>query len=100
MMLATQVSLQQPTASLNCVRPRRPNCSLILGKQRINGYYKRLADELHGLLPLQGKCEFSQSKNKHLDKFRRAQNAAYDLFNNGLINRRGQFNNIFGFILI
>ena len=63
----------------------------------INSGFKRLADELHGLLPLQGKCEFSQSKNKHLDKFRRAQNAAYDLFNNGLINKRGLFNNIFGF---
>ena len=59
----------------------------------INSGFKRLADELHGLLPLQGKVQFSQSKNKHLDKFRRAQNAAYDLFNNGLINRRGQFNN-------
>ena len=63
----------------------------------INSGFKKLADELNGLLPLQGKVEYSQSKNKHLDKFRRAQNAAYDLFNNGLINRRSQFKNIFGF---
>ena len=39
----------------------------------INSGFKRLADELHGLLPLQGKVQFSQSKNKHLDKFRRGE---------------------------
>ena len=62
----------------------------------VNSGFKKLADELHGLLPLQGRCEKPMSSNKNLEKFRRAQNAAYDLFNNGLCNRRGLFNNIFG----
>ena len=48
------------------------------------------------MLPDQGACENARSTNKHLDKFRRAQNAVYDLFNNGLCNRRGLFKNIFG----
>ena len=63
----------------------------------INSGFQKLADELHNLIPAAGKCEFSQSKNKHLDKFRRASNAAYDLFNNGICNKRGLFNNIYGF---
>ena len=63
----------------------------------VNEGFKHLQEKLDELLPMMGRCEFPNSKNKALDKFRRAQNAAYDLFNNGLINRRGQFNNIFGF---
>jgi len=63
----------------------------------INSGFKGLADKLHELLPLQGKVSNSRSKNKNLELFRKAQNAAYDLFNNGLCNRRGQFKNIFGF---
>ena len=35
-------------------------------------------------------------ENKNLEKFRRAQNAAYDLFNNGLGNKRSLFQNIYG----
>ena len=62
----------------------------------VNSGFKRLADELHELLPIAGKCENSRGKNKHLDKFRRAQNAAYDLFNNGLCNSRGLFKNVYG----
>jgi len=63
----------------------------------VNPGFKNLADKLNELLPLQGKVQFSRSKNKNLELFRKAQNAAYDLFNNGLCNRRGQFKNIFGF---
>ena len=63
----------------------------------INSGFKGLADKLHELLPFQGKVSNSRSKNKNLELFRKAQNAAYDLFNNGLCNRRGQFKNIFGF---
>ena len=62
----------------------------------VNIGFKRLADELNNLLPLQGRCEKPMSTNKNLEKFRRAQNAAYDLFNNGLCNRRGLFSSIFG----
>ena len=62
----------------------------------VNEGFKTLQDKLDELLPIAGRCEFPNSKNKHLDKFRRAQNAAYDLFNNGLCNQRALFKNIFG----
>ena len=56
-----------------------------------------LNNALNDLLPMQGRCENPNSKNKHLDRFRRAQNAAYDLFNNGLCNKRGLFKDMYGF---
>ena len=62
----------------------------------INSGFKSLSDKLNDLLPLQGRCSNPNSKNKYLDKFRAAQNAAYDLFNNGLCNRRASFHNIYG----
>ena len=58
--------------------------------------FKTAVDKLNELLPFEGKCEYPMSKNKHLEKFRRAQNAAYDLFNNGLCNKRSLFQNIYG----
>ena len=54
------------------------------------------ADKLNELLPLEGRCENPNSTNKNLDKFRRAQNAAYDLFNNGLCNKRELFKSVYG----
>lgn len=62
----------------------------------VNSGFKHLVDQLSMMLPAQGACENARSTNKHLDKFRRAQNAVYDLFNNGLCNKRGLFKNIFG----
>ena len=62
----------------------------------VNEGFKHLQEKLDELLPLMGRCEFPNSKNKALDKFRRAQNAAYDLFNNGLCNQRGLFKKIYG----
>ena len=53
--------------------------------------------ELETLIPGQGKCEFSQSKNKALDRFRRATNLVHDLFNNGLGNRRHNWFSTFKF---
>ena len=61
-----------------------------------NQGFSNLNNALNDLLPMEGRCENPNSKNKHLDKFRRAQNAAYDLFNNGLCNKRGLFANIYG----
>ena len=61
----------------------------------VNSGFARLRDELNNLIPAAGKCESPMSKNKHLEKFRRAQNAAYDFFNNGLCNKRGLFVSIF-----
>ena len=58
--------------------------------------FKTAVDKLTELLPFEGRCEFPNSKNKNLEKFRRAQNAAYDLFNNGLGNKRSLFKNIYG----
>ena len=61
-----------------------------------NQGFSHLNNNLNDLLPFEGRCEFPNSKNKALDKFRRAQNAAYDLFNNGLGNQRALFKTIFG----
>ena len=58
--------------------------------------FERLREELDALIPAEGRCESPMSKNKHLEKFRRAQNAAYDFFNNGLCNKRGLFVSVFG----
>ena len=62
----------------------------------VNSGYKTLVDELNALLPFEGRCEKPLSTNKNLEIFRRAQNAVYDFFNNGLCNKRGLFINIFG----
>lgn len=62
-----------------------------------NQGFSHLNNNLNDLLPVEGRVENPNSKNKNLDKFRRAQNAAYDLFNNGLCNKRGLFKTIFGF---
>jgi hypothetical protein len=62
----------------------------------VNSGFKHLADKLNELLPFEGKCDNPLSKNKNLEIFRRAQNAAYDFFNNGLCNKRGLFVSIFG----
>ena len=39
------------------------------------------------LVPAFGECEKKYTKNKSLDRFRRAQNVVHDIFNNGLGNR-------------
>ena len=64
----------------------------------VNPGFEELREKLDDLVPLQGACEFPQSKNKHLDRFRRAQNLLYDLFNNGLCNRKREFKNFFGYV--
>ena len=40
--------------------------------------------------PDQGPCPKKYTKNKALERFRRAQNVVYDIFNNGLGNRGKQ----------
>ena len=61
----------------------------------VNSGFESLRDKLNELIPAAGKVANPLSKNKHLEKFRRAQNAAYDFFNNGLCNKRGLFVSIF-----
>ena len=54
-------------------------------------------DQLNDLIPGSGRCEKPMSANRALEKFRVAQNLAYDLFNNGLMNSRRHFSKFYGF---
>ena len=60
------------------------------------GKYQRMADELKHLIPLSDSVDKPRSTNKKLEKFRKACNCYYDLYNNGLCNRRGEFRTVFG----
>ena len=62
----------------------------------VNEGFKNLQEKLDALVPFQGKVPQGRSKNKKLEKFRVAQNLIYDLFNNGLMNRRSHFTQFFG----
>ncbi len=66
----------------------------------VNSGFEDLKEKLNHYIPIMGACEFPQSKNKHLDRFRRAQNLLHDLFNNGLNNRKKEFKNFFGYVPI
>lgn len=59
-----------------------------------NGTHETLANELQKLIPTTG--EIKGSKNKALDRFRRAVNAYYDIFNNGGCNRGHSIGKFFG----
>jgi hypothetical protein len=59
------------------------------------GNYENLVAELNKLVPVMG--EIAGSKNRKLEKFRKASNAYYDIFNNGGCNRGAQIRAIFGF---
>jgi len=60
-----------------------------------NGLLQPLYEKLDAMLPASGACEHPRSKNKHLDRMRRAANCMYDLYNNGLCNRVAEFNRVF-----
>jgi hypothetical protein len=57
------------------------------------GTYQNLVEELNKLVPTSG--EIKGSKNKALEKFRKASNAYYDIFNNGGMNRGRSIGKIF-----
>jgi len=59
-----------------------------------NGKYQKLADALNELIPVEGSVK-NPRKNKALEKFRKASNCYYDLYNNGLWNRAREFAAIF-----
>ena len=59
---------------------------------RFQDYY----NELWKLIPGSGSLPNPRSKNKCLERLRKASNAAYDLNNNGLCNRAQSFSKIFG----
>ena len=61
-----------------------------------NGALQHTADRLRTFIPSTGPVERSRSTNVMLDRYRRACNCYYDLYNNGLCNRAAEFRRIFG----
>ena len=59
------------------------------------GKYNELAEKLQALIPVEGAVA-NPRKNKKLEKFRKAVNCYYDLYNNGLCNRASSFAKVFG----
>jgi hypothetical protein len=59
------------------------------------GTYQNIADALQGLIPAFGEVPEGKTTNKALERFRRAQNCYYDLYNNGLCNRAREFSTLF-----
>ena len=54
--------------------------------ERTCGDLEDIIEKLNDRVPLNGPCELKYTKNKRLDRFRRAQNVIHDIFNNGLGN--------------
>jgi hypothetical protein len=59
------------------------------------GTHQTIAEALQGLLPAIGEVPEGKTTNKALERFRRAQNCYYDLYNNGLCNRAREFSTLF-----
>lgn len=59
-----------------------------------NGTYEHFAQELRKLIPIEGEVP-NKRKNPALEKFRKASNCYYDLYNNGLYNRAREFYHVF-----
>lgn len=59
------------------------------------GTYQNEAEELQALLPVFGEVDKGKTTNKALERFRKAQNCYYDLYNNGLCNRAREFSTVF-----
>lgn len=59
------------------------------------GLYQAEADALEKLLPSFGEVPDNKVTNKYLEKFRKAVNCYYDLYNNGLCNRAREFSMVF-----
>jgi len=60
-----------------------------------NGTFQTAGDLLNKLIPEEGSV-LQPRKNRALEKFRKASNAYYDLYNNGLCNRAHDFRLLFG----
>lgn len=63
------------------------------------GKYQDLATKLQERVPAMGECPLKYTKNKKLEKFRKASNAYYDIFNNGGCNRPQSIARIFDFAM-
>jgi hypothetical protein len=60
-----------------------------------NGKHQQYVDSLQLLVPTEGSV-LQPYRNKALEKFRKASNCYYDLYNNGLGNRAKSFAKVFG----
>ena len=60
-----------------------------------NGTYQELVVKLQSMIPAMGEVN-EPRKNKKLEKFRKAVNCYYDLYNNGLCNRAQSFAKVIG----
>lgn len=60
-----------------------------------NGKYENLNKALYSLIPESGPV-VNPKKNRALEKFRKAANCYYDLYNNGLCNYAKSFYSVFG----
>ena len=61
-----------------------------------DGAHQDKVEKLTELLPFFGPVANAKTTNKRLEKFRKAQNCYYDLYNNGLCNRASSFAKVFG----
>lgn len=59
------------------------------------GRFETFAAAVQELVPAEGAVH-NVSKNRALERFRKAVNCYYDLYNNGLCNRAAAFNQLFG----
>lgn len=60
-----------------------------------SGKYQELLKLVEKLIPVEGSVA-NPRKNPALERFRKAANCYYDLYNNGLCNRKAEFNRLFG----
>jgi hypothetical protein len=61
-----------------------------------NGKYQQFVDHLNIMIPVSGSV-ILPTKNKKLERYRKANNCYYDLYVNGLCNRARSFARLFGF---
>lgn len=59
------------------------------------GKHQKSLNSLRKLVPPSGPVVRSKSNNRNLEKFRKAVNCYYDLYNNGLLNRVDEFRRVF-----
>lgn len=61
-----------------------------------NGRFQHFVNALEAKVPCEGAVPSATTKNKALERFRKASNCYYDLYNNGLCNHARSFSKIFG----
>lgn len=59
------------------------------------GKYSSAVEQLNKLIPESGSVTKPRSANKLLERYRKATNCYYDLYNNGLMNMMATFRSVF-----